>query len=109
MTHLSKTNRGTYEKRAQIDTINGSVLGKILLYAIPLMLSGGLQLLFNAADMVVGRYAGGNPFAAEVAFLHAAVTFVGQNVGAKKYRRIPWVVACCVLLRSLLVSISAAV
>ncbi len=53
------------KKSAQIDMINGPVLGKILLYAIPLMLSGVLQLLFNAADMVVvGRYAGGDPFAA---------------------------------------------
>ena len=53
------------KKATQIDMINGPVLKKLLLYAIPLMLSGILQLLFNAADMVVvGRWAGGDAFAA---------------------------------------------
>ena len=41
-----------------IDMCNGSVLKKMLLFALPLMLSGMLQLVFNAADvMVVGRFA----------------------------------------------------
>ena len=36
----------------------GPLLGKIFLFAIPILLTGVLQLLFNAADMaVVGRYA----------------------------------------------------
>lgn len=34
----------------EIDMCNGPLFGKILLFTIPLMLSGVLQLLFNAAD-----------------------------------------------------------
>lgn len=38
---------------------NGPLLGKILVFTFPLMLSGVLQLLFNAADIVVvGRFSG---------------------------------------------------
>ena len=38
---------------------NGPLLGSILRFAIPLMLSGILQLLFNAADIiVVGQFTG---------------------------------------------------
>ena len=45
-------------KHYEIDMTSGSLLPKILTFAIPLMLSGVLQLLFNAADIVVvGRYA----------------------------------------------------
>ena len=43
----------------QIDMVHGPLAGKILLFALPLMLSSLLQLLFNAADVVVvGRCAG---------------------------------------------------
>ena len=49
----------------QIDMVNGPLAGKLLLFALPLMLSGLLQLLFNAADIVVvGRYAGKEALAA---------------------------------------------
>ena len=49
----------------QIDMLNGPLAGKVLLFALPLMLSGLLQLLFNAADVVVvGRYAGKEALAA---------------------------------------------
>ena len=41
----------------EIDMCNGPILGKVLRFSIPLMLSGILQLLFNAADIVVvGRF-----------------------------------------------------
>ncbi len=44
-------------KNYEIDMCNGPLLGKILKFALPLMLSGVLQLLFNAADIVVvGRW-----------------------------------------------------
>ena len=44
---------------------NGPLFGKILIFYIPLMLSGILQLLFNAADIVVvGRFAGNEALAA---------------------------------------------
>lgn len=47
------------------DLLNGSLSANIFLFAIPVMLSGILQLLFNAADIiVVGRYAGSNALAA---------------------------------------------
>ncbi|MBP3382217.1 MAG: polysaccharide biosynthesis C-terminal domain-containing protein, partial [Clostridia bacterium] len=42
-----------------IDMCEGPILKNIIPYAIPLILSGVLQLLFNAADMVVvGRFCG---------------------------------------------------
>lgn len=44
---------------------NGPLLGKILVFTFPLMLSGVLQLLFNAADIVVvGRFSGAHALAA---------------------------------------------
>ena len=44
---------------------NGPLLGKLLVFSVPLMLSGILQLLFNAADIiVVGRYTGTGAMAA---------------------------------------------
>ena len=49
----------------EIDMCNGPLLGKILRFSIPLMLSGILQLLFNAADIiVVGRFTGKEALAA---------------------------------------------
>ena len=41
------------KKSYEIDMTSGPLLGKILLFSIPLMLSGILQLLFNAADIIV--------------------------------------------------------
>lgn len=41
----------------EIDMCHGPLFGKIIRFSIPLMLSGILQLLFNAADIiVVGRF-----------------------------------------------------
>ena len=49
----------------EIDMCNGPLLWKILLFSVPLMLSGILQLLFNAADIVVvGQFAGNEAMAA---------------------------------------------
>ena len=47
--------RGYFMKtqKYELDMCHGPLLGKILIFAIPLMLSGILQLLFNAADMIV--------------------------------------------------------
>lgn len=48
-----------------MDMCSGSLLRKMLIYAVPIMFSGVLQLLFNAADVVVvGRFAGDNSLAA---------------------------------------------
>lgn len=43
----------------KMDMLNGSLCDKILIFAIPLALTGILQQLFNASDVaVVGRFAG---------------------------------------------------
>lgn len=53
------------KKSYEMDMCNGPILSKVLIYAFPLMLSGILQLLFNAADViVVGRFAGSQSLAA---------------------------------------------
>ncbi len=52
-------------KSYRIDMCNGPVLPGIVAFSLPLMLSGCLQLLFNAADViVVGRFAGNESLAA---------------------------------------------
>ena len=46
-------------KRRDIDMLNKPLLPSIISYTIPIILTGLLQLLFNAADLaVVGRYCG---------------------------------------------------
>ena len=41
----------------EIDMCNGSIMDKLVSFALPLMLSGILQLMFNAVDIiVVGRF-----------------------------------------------------
>lgn len=53
------------EKRYEIDMCSGAVLPKLLKFSLPLMLSSVLQLLFNAADIiVVGNFASENSLAA---------------------------------------------
>ena len=53
------------KKSYEMDMCNGPLLGKILVFTFPLMLSGVLQLLFNAADIVVvGRFSGAHALAA---------------------------------------------
>lgn len=73
----------TYE----IDMCNGPIFSKIVLFAIPLMISGVLQLFFNAADIiVVGRFAGSESLAAvgsTSALVNLIVNvFMGLSVGA---------------------------
>ena len=44
---------------------NGSLMDKLISFSLPLMLSGILQLLFNAVDIiVVGRFTGRQALAA---------------------------------------------
>lgn len=74
-------------KKYEIDMCNGPILGKILIFSMPLMLSGMLQLLFNAADIVVvGRYAGDNALAAvgsNSSLINLLTNlFVGLSIGA---------------------------
>lgn len=52
-------------KRYEMDMTTGALLPKIIRFALPLMLTGMLQLAYNAADVaVVGRFAGANALAA---------------------------------------------
>lgn len=52
-------------KSYEMDMCHGPLFHKILVFALPLMLSNVLQLLFNAADtIVVGRFAGSTALAA---------------------------------------------
>ena len=74
-------------KKYEIDMCNGPILKKMLLFAFPLMLSSILQLLFNAADIVVvGRFAGDDSLAAvgSTSSLINLLTnlFIGLSVGA---------------------------
>ncbi len=75
------------KSKYQIDMCSGSLADKILLFALPLMASSLLQLLFNAADVVVvGRYAGKEALAAvgsNTALINLTVNlFIGLSVGA---------------------------
>lgn len=74
------------KKSYEMDMCSGPLLGKILVYAIPLMLSGILQLLFNAADViVVGRFAGHESLAAvgsTSALINLLINvFIGLSIG----------------------------
>lgn len=81
------TKENKKKKSYEIDMCNGPLLGKILMFSIPLMLSGILQLLFNAADIiVVGRFAGSQSLAAvgSTSSLINLLTnvFIGLSVGS---------------------------
>lgn len=74
-------------KKYEIDMCSGPLFGKILIFYIPLMLSGILQLLFNAADIVVvGRFAGNESLAAvgsTGSLINLIINiFIGLSVGA---------------------------
>lgn len=82
-------------KKYEIDMCNGPILGKMLSFAIPLMCSSILQLLFNAADViVVGQFAGDESLAAvgsTTSLINLLVNFfiglsVGVNVLTSRYR-----------------------
>ena len=69
-----------------MDMTEGPLLSKVLLFSLPIMLSGILQLLFNAADtIVVGRFAGNEALAAvgSVGSLNNMIIslFIGLSVG----------------------------
>lgn len=71
----------------KMDMCNGPVLQKVIAFSLPLMLSSCLQLLFNAADViVVGRFAGSTSLAAvgsTTELLSLLTTlFIGFSIGA---------------------------
>ncbi|MDO4295958.1 MAG: MATE family efflux transporter [bacterium] len=71
----------------EIDMCNGSIMDKLISFALPLMLSSILQLMFNAVDIiVVGRFSGSQALAAVGATtaLIGVFTnlFIGISLGA---------------------------
>ncbi len=75
------------QKSHQIDMTSGPIFSKLLVFSVPLILSSLLQLLFNAADViVVGRYVGSNALAAvgsTAPLINLLVNlFIGLTVGA---------------------------
>ena len=79
------------EKRSknkyEIDMCNGTIMDKLITFAIPLMLSSVLQLMFNAVDIiVVGRFSGSQALAAvgsTTALINVFVNlFIGISLGA---------------------------
>ena len=74
-------------KSYEMDMCSGPLLPKILIFSLPLMLTGILQLLYNAADIVVvGRYAGSVALAAvgsTGSLINLIINlFMGLSVGA---------------------------
>jgi putative MATE family efflux protein len=70
----------------EMDMTKGSLFGQILIFAVPIMAMNLLQLLFNAADMVVvGRFSGSEALAAVGAtgsLINLIVNvFMGLSVG----------------------------
>ena len=86
-TGIQTLRQDTGRHKVDMDMVNGPLLGKLIRFSIPVMLSGLLQLLFNAADIVVvGRYTGSDALAAVGAsgpITSLIVTlFMGLSVGA---------------------------
>lgn len=75
------------KNKYEIDMCNGSIMDKLISFALPLMLSGILQLMFNAVDLVVvGHFSGQEALAAvgSTTALIAVFTnlFIGISLGA---------------------------
>ena len=74
-------------KKSQMDMLHGPLLRNIIFYTVPIILTSLLQLLFNAADLViVGQYRGSVSVAAVGATgsLTGLIVnlFIGLSVGA---------------------------
>lgn len=73
--------------RYELDMCDGPILPRLLAFTIPLMCSSVLQLLFNAADViVVGKFSGDNALAAvgsNTALINLLTNFfLGLSIGA---------------------------
>ena len=97
----------------KLDMTSGPLFKKIVVFAIPLMVTSILQLLYNAADMiVVGKFAGPQSFAAvgsTTSLINLIVNlFMGlsmgtgviaaQSIGAKNKQRLFKTVHTSILL-----------
>lgn len=89
-------------RSSSIDMVKTPLLKGIIIYSIPMILSGVLQILYNAADLVVvGRFAGANALAsvgATSSIIHLIVNFflnvsvgvsvvVAREIGSKNYEK----------------------
>lgn len=73
---------GKIRKHKEMDMLNGGIVGKLIMFAIPLACSSILQQLFNSADVaVVGRFAGDKALAAVGSCVALVGIFVNLNVG----------------------------
>ncbi len=75
------------EKKYEMDMCSGGIFGKLLRLTIPMVLSGMLQILFNAVDIiVVGNFGSSNSVAAvgnTTALINLMTNlFLGVSVGA---------------------------
>ena len=97
MNSMEDHSAGTSEKNSsdkknkqaknQIDMTKGPILKKMLIFAVPIILSNMLQLAFNAADViVVGRFGTENSLAAVGStspFINLLINlFVGLSIGS---------------------------
>ena len=85
---VTEVERTTAKKnKYEIDMCNGTIMDKLISFSLPLMLSGILQLMFNAVDIiVVGRFSGSQALAA-VGSTSALINvftnlFIGISLGA---------------------------
>lgn len=75
------------KNKYEIDMCNGTIMDKLISFSVPLILSGILQLLFNAVDIiVVGRFSGSQALAAvgsTTALINIFTNlFIGISLGA---------------------------
>lgn len=90
-------------KTREIDMLHGTLWDKIILFALPLALTGVMQQLLNAADVaVLGQFVGKNAMAAvgnNTALIGLLVNLfmglslganviIAQNIGAEKFDRV---------------------
>lgn len=86
MNETKEANYLMFSQKHDIDICSGTLFSKILIFALPIMAMNILQLLFNAADMiVVGQFAGVEPLAAvgaTGALINLIINlFMGLSVG----------------------------
>ena len=78
---------GRERSKRAVDMTNGPLFGKLVVFALPIILSGTLQLFYNAMDMIiVGRFNGKTALAA-VGATGALInlitnSFIGLSLGA---------------------------
>lgn len=100
-------------KNRNIDMLNGPLLKKMMSYTLPIILTGFLQLLYSAADLVViGQFAGADAFAAVgatpaltnlftnlfIGIANGGCICVAQYYGARDAKNVFETVHTCVLV-----------